>query len=307
MSSLTNLGQGGNFIHGAPRRLIFGLKQTDALVNNSISIADADTLANWQTKFNNWSYLADTSDKYMATMMIREFTPAEGDQTIWEIEDYRRIMRSANLDISVSMLDNEPAYLAGLRALVSQSIGFNIVTDLDEVIGIKNGTNLELIPIKDGSFHVPFHKLGGYTEGSKNVISFRADSGTNLDNLVAVTMTDGDVTSDTDFFSLRTSTATVSSPAVTGCVFTPSEVRVDPSDPGTTKLISGITFGMITFRDQADQSAVTLAAAGSLTYNSSTGAYTVNESTLLTTLHSYAIEIAMPRYDIVFTNLCVIP
>jgi len=307
MSNLTNIGIDLGFIHDSIGRMIICLTTDDSGTTNKISLSNAAAIANWQTQFNQYAFLSDASDKYVPTPILREVVKEEGEATFWEVEDYKRKMRNADVDISASLLDPSPYILKNLAEYEDETISaWFITTDtIPKAIGILDGTDLKPFPIKVNSFSVPNYSPGGYEEGSRNVFTFRLNSGADLNSIVSVAIADADVTDDTDFFSLRTSSATISSPALTGCVFTPTVDDVDPTAPATDINITGIVFGEVVFRDRANDSTVSLADANSISYSS--GAYTVNEAGLLTTGHTYDIETSHSGYDVVFTNACVVP
>jgi hypothetical protein len=294
------------FTHAPIRRLIFCLTTKDAGTANVISLSNAAVLANWQTLFNTYAFAADPSVKFMASPLVREFAKADVEAVFWEIEDYKVKMHNPYADCTFAILDPSPYIMKNLREMESDTISVFLITEDCEAIGIKDGTDLKPIPIKVGSFSVPPYNPRGYSEGSKNVISFRLNAFDDLDNLCAVTIASADVYDESDFFSLRTCVGTVASPAVTGCTITPVVTDVDPSAPATAIPVTGIVYGEITFTMTTTPfTVVSLAAAGSLTYLS--GVYTVNEAVLLTAAKSYTLKISHSGYDIVPSGLVVVP
>jgi hypothetical protein len=306
MSNLTNIGVDLGFTHAPIRRLVFCLTSNDSGVANVLTLSNAAVLANWQAKFNTYAFAADTSLKFMASPLVREFAKADVEAVWWEVEDYKVKMHNPNVDVTFSILDPSPYILKNMAALEDDLVSVFLITENCEAIGIKDGANLKPIPIKSGSLSVPPYNPRGYSEGSKNVISFRLNVYNDLNSLVAVTIASADVNDDTDFFSLRSCTATVTVPATTGCVITPVVDDVDPSAPGTAIPVTGIVHGEITLTDQAAPYTVkSLAGSGSLTYLS--GVYTVNESSLLTSGHTYTLKISHAGYDLVPNVSVVVP
>jgi hypothetical protein len=304
MATLPNLGIDLGFTNSSIRRMIFCLTTNDSGSANVISLSNAAVLANWQTQFNQYDHLTDNSDRFVCTPTLREVSKADSEPEFWEVEDYKRKMREGNADISASLLDVSPYILANLKAFEDQEISVFFIDEDCKAIGIKSGTDLKPFPIKSGSFSCPNWSPGGYTEGSRNVFTFRLDAASDLNSVVGVTIASADVYDDTDFYSLRDASATVSSPAVTGCSFTPTVDDTDPDAPGTAINIAGIVYGEIVFKDQAGGNE-SLASADSLTYLA--GVYTVNEAALLTAGHTYDIQISHAGYNVVFTNACVVP
>jgi hypothetical protein len=293
---IPNIGTNRGFTHGAIRRVGFVLKSTAAGTDNLISIADADTLANWQAKQNVWDHSADTSLRVLWTSILYKATSTPGDPVVWEVEDFKEEMRAGVEDMAFSLLNPSPQYMDRLIAIKGQILAVWFMTEYDEALGMKDTANLKPLPIQTGSLSIPNYKTRGYAEGSENIWSFRLLSGVDKNRMIKVTVTDGDVTSDEDFYSLEPATGTIASPAVTGCTITPVCDNYTPNDPATAIPVTGITHGMITFVDRASGTTKTLAGAGSLTYLS--GVYTINESALLTTAHAYDVQIAMPRYQV---------
>jgi hypothetical protein len=295
--AISNIGINRGFTHGAIRRVGFILKSTTAGTDNLISIADADTLANLQAKQNVWDHSADTSLRLLWTSIVYKATSTPGDPVTWEVEDFKEEMRAGVEDMAFSLLNPSPQYMDRLIALKASVLGVYFLTEYDELLGMKDGVNIKPFPVQFGSLSIPNYKTRGYSEGSENIFSFRLLSGVDKNKMISVVVDDGDVTSDEDFFSLEPATGTIGAPAVTGCTITPVCDNYNPTDAaGTAIPVTGITYTMITFVDQADDSEVTLAAAGSLTYTG--GVYTVNEAALLTTAHVYDVEIEMPRYQV---------
>ena len=306
MSNLTNLGLDLGFTQSAIRRMIFCLTTNDSGTANKISLSNAAVLANWQTQFNQYAHLSDASDKFVCSPLVREVSKADTEAVFWEVEDYKRKMRNGDADISFSLLDPSPYILKNLKELEDETISVYMIDEDCKAIGVKDGTDLKPLPIKIGSFSSPNWSPGGYTEGSRNVVTFRLDSATDLNSVVAVTIASADVYDNSDFFSLRTCTGTVASPAVTGCTITPVVDDVDPEAPATAIPVVGIVYTEITFTlTTTPFTVVSLAAAGSLTYLS--GVYTVNEVSLLTADKSYTLKISHSGYDIIPSGLVIVP
>lgn len=304
MAGLLNLGSDLGLKHGPIRRLIFTLTKDDAGADNVIPLSNAAAIANWKMQFDKYSHLSDYSDRFVPTPLVREFTKEDVEAIEWEVEDYKRIMRPGDVDILFSLLDNAPYILKNLKVWEDYTISVWPVSEDNKVLGILSGTDLKPFPIKVNSLGVPYWSPGGYEEGSRNVVSFRVNAATDMNLVVAVTIADGDVTSSSDFYSLRNATATVATPAVTGCDFTPTVTDVDPDDPTAVIPIAGIVFGEVIFTDDDGVSGDTsLAAAGSISYLA--GVYTVNEAGLLVSGHSYTMKISHSGYDITVATVTI--
>lgn len=304
MAGLSNLGKDLGLIHDPIRRLIFCKTLDDSGSENVISLTDAVVLANWQTQFDQYSHLSDYSDRFVPTPKVRQVSKDDLEPEYWEVEDYKRKMRNGYADLNFSLLDPSPYILGNLAPWEDETLSVFMLSEDAKVIGILDGSNLKPLPIKDGSFSVPNWSPGGYDEGSTNVVTFRLDSATDLNSVVAITIASADATSDSDFYSLRDSSMVIDNEAVTGCTFAPTVDDVDPEAPGTSIPITGILHSEITFKDQATPfTEVTLAASGSLTYSG--GVYTVNEAALLTTGHTYDLLIEHSGFDIIKQDVVV--
>ena len=294
--AIANIGINRGFTHGAIRRVGFCLKTITAGTDNYISLANAAAIANWQAKQNVWDHSADPSLRVLWTTIIYKATSTPGDPVVWEIEDFKEQMRAGTEDMAFSVINPSPQYMDRLIDLKNDTIAVYFLTEYNEVLGMKDGANMKPFPLQFGSLSIPNYKTRGYSEGSENIFSFRLLSGTDKNRMCKVVVADGDVTSDEDFYSLEPATGTIGSPATTGCTITPVCDNYDPDDPGTSIPVTGITYGLITFVDQADDSPHTLTGAGNLTYLS--GVYTVNQAAILTSGHVYDVQIDMPRYQI---------
>lgn len=304
MSTIANIGYDLGLNHGPIRRLVFCLTTNDSGTANVLSLANAAAIANWRTKFNTYNFAADTSVKFVPTPLCYEAAFEDGEPTYWEIEDYRRTMRQAPSDMVFSLLDPSPYILKNLADLEDSVVSVFFITSDNKAIGIKDGTDLKPLPLQANSLSVPYYKPAGYDVGSQNIVRFRLSSGSDRNNIVAVTIADGTVTDVADFFSLRAGTGTVASPATTGCVITTALTDVNPSAPATAIRMTGMVYGEITFTMTTTPFTIkSLAGAGSLTEVS--GVYTINESALLTSGKSYTAKISKSGFDIVCDTVTV--
>lgn len=308
MSYLQNIGTNRGFTYGAIKRFIFTKTTTDGGTANRILISAADTLANWQALFNVHKTDADPSTKYMPSPLVRAVGKEDTEPVFFELEDYRTKMRNAYADINFTLLDMEPYIYGNMRNLEDEVVSVFMVGENGEMIGKKNGLYLEPIPIKLGSFNVPFYPFRSFEAASQGVGSFRLGAGTDLDSIVAVTLTSGDVFDSLDFYSLIDVSGAVTDPAVTGCDIILTVDDTDANAPGDEIYLTDtdVAFGDITFTDQDGVSGdVTLAASGSLSYNSTTKKHTINEAALLTTGHTYTCKIPIDKYDITVADVVI--
>jgi hypothetical protein len=304
MSTTPNIGADLGLNHGPIRRLVFCLTNKDSGEANVIPLADAASIANWRTRFNTFYHASDPSVRFVPTPLVYQVGFEDGEPTYWEVEDYRRTMRQATSDLNFSLLDPSPYILKNLANLEDSILSVFFITSDNKAIGMKDGTNLKPLPIQANSLSVPYYKPSGYDVGSDNVVSFRLSSGADRNNIVAVTIADGQVTDSADFFSLRAATGVVSSPATTGCVINITLDDVNPADPGTAIPVTGIVHGEVKFvLQESPYTEVSLASAASLTVVG--GQLTINEADLLTTQKVYLPKISHNGYDIVCGTVTV--
>lgn len=300
---LTNPGYNRGYNPGRTVRLIFTQTLNDSGTTNQITLADAAAKANWLAKFDIPEFETNEDEKFIATCLVYEFTQEESEAINWEVEDYVQEMVPAPVDNVYSLINVSPYMVKNMETWKSSNISVYKVTDTNYAEGMLNGTYLKPYPIQPGSFRVQNYKGRGYQEGSKTLVRYRLLAGTDMNETVGVSIADANYADDTQFFSLINATGVITTPAVTGCVATITCDDVNPAAPSTAIAVSGIAYTEITFRDQADDSTVTLAASGSI---SQVGAVlTINEAALLTTGHTYTLEIRKSQYNIVCGDVVV--
>jgi hypothetical protein len=283
MAELANIGLNRGLIYQSIKRFVICLTKTDSGTTNVISMSDAAEIANWQALFDTRSWDTDPSVKFVPTSLVREVVKEDTEPVFFEVEDYKVKMRNAVVDISFSFLDPEPGVLERMATYEDQSISVFPITEDNKALGIIDGTDLKPIPIKDGSLSVPNYNPRGYEEGSRNVVTMRLNSGSDMNSLGYVEIADADVFSDSDFYSLydATMTETSGSPTTSGGTFTITLDDVDPSSPATTQNVTGVVYTEVLVKKQGAGSFVALAASGSI--SESANVYTINETDVFAT------------------------
>lgn len=305
MSNLANPGYNYKFIPEETRRFIFCLTHKTDGTENYITLADAVTLANWQTLFNTYNFASDPAIKFICSPMVFGVTPEQAESKAFDENNYFRKLADGDYDVSAMLYDVCPSTIAALKDLENYNVSVYMVTTETQVQGRSDGTNL--IPIKIQNTDVQDYKITSSDGVSQVVMKFRLKTANEMNSLVAVTIASADVTSDVDFFSLRDVTGTVDTPAVTGCNVILALDDLNPSDPSTAIYLTDslIAFGDITFTDQADDSDVTLADGDSLSYDSATKKHTINEAALLTAGHTYTLKVSESGYDVTCGDVVV--
>ena len=160
----------------------------------------------------------------------------------------------------------------------------------------KDGT--DLVPLEIEGLNVPNFNIKSAETPSIELVKFRIKFPKHMNALTSVEITDGDVMDDGDFYSLVDVTTTITSPATTGCVAALETTRYGDA-------VTGFVFGDFIFYDNvAPTVAIPLANAESLV-ESPDGTYTISETGLLTTGHTYLLKISHSKYDVaVGTVVC---
>lgn len=305
-SNLPNVGYDFTFKPEEIRRFMFVLYKKDDNTLNKVTHAGAVLKATWTALFDLPNFSDDTSGKVVVTPMCFGGGAVAGEPVAFDQNGYFRVLQDGSVDFEFTFYDIAPKLVGQMKDLQNFSIAAWPVTNDTRVMGIKDGADLK--PIRIQNLTVP-----NYTPPTREAVAtltckFRLETGSDMNNMVAVSMTDADVNDDSDFYSLRDVSVTVGTPATTGCTLVFTMDDVDPSAPGTTLYLtsSSVLHSSIKFADRAGGADISLAGAGSLTYDASTHTFTVNESALLTTQHTYDVKVTVSGFDIA-TGAVVVP
>lgn len=304
-SKLPNIGYNYTFKPEEIRRFMFCFYKKDDNTLNKVSLSNAVLKATWTTLMDTYNFAADCSVKVVPTPLCFGAGAVSGEPTAFDTNGYFRVLQDGAVDFEFIFYDVAPAIARQMKSLADYALAVYPVTQDTRVLGVKDGT--DLVPLRVQNLTVP-----NYTPPTRESVAqlsckFRLDTGSAMNSLVAVTIASADVTDDSDFYSLRDVTGTVGSPATTGCTFVLAYNDTDPSAPGTALYLSdsNIAFGDIAFADAAGGADKVLAGAGSLSYVAATHTFTVNESALLTSGHTYTLKIAESGFDIVCGSVAV--
>jgi len=297
---MDNLGISVGLAIKSARRLIICPTYDDSEAVNDIAISslvsNAVPIAVLQALYDKWWHI-DTDNKMMATPQLSEFTFTDNDPVKSESEWYSRVLQDGTRDVSFVFNDITPRVIAQLRLLsVSGLFSFYIVTSDDRLIGKFDGTNLVPFQIQSGSIYVGSKKLPGYTEHAKDVITFRMNEANAMDEMFAIPISGGYVTSDAAHWSLEDATCTPSSQTVDGVtltvVKTARNVETGVQDP-----VTGILFTEVA----ADATDGTDDEVPALTANweeTSDGVYVWDETGVFTSGKTYTVKISKSKVDV---------
>lgn len=278
----------------------FLTRRTDANgTKKSIAYTDAVAIANWQTLFDTYNFDTDPTDKVVPLVKNYNFVQTNENEIVFSEDTYKKTIFKGDETIVMQFNSISPEYVAVLDGYSDIDLAAYLSDENGSMFGwSQDGVNVYPFSIEDwkvGNFNFPGETISieaaSYQFADTNELKYIVKVEVLDTDSVKVNMSQklGDV-----IYSLQDAVIVVSSPALTGCVFTFKTVEPITADAID---ITGVAYGDITFVDQADDTQVTLASADKLTYNSATGEYTVNEAALLTTGHTYDLEIRDSPWD----------
>jgi len=298
-SNLPNPGSGDcPLVMSEIRRFMFVAQIKEDGTENYISQADAAAIANWQTLFDKPAFGSDFLEKVVPTNIIFGAMSEQDEAAEYNEGGFYKKLADGTYFIKYKMIDVVAQYLKEFKVLENRSIAVYLADNDSRIWGKDDGT--DLYPLKIGNIKVPDFQLQTREAPSMVEISFTIENPDDMNDLISVTVADGNVHSDSDFYSLIDATGTVSSPAITGCqVIAITDRHGDP--------ITGIVWGDVAFRDQATPfTAYTLASTDKWdTTDQDQGIYIADETALLTAGKTYTLELAHDGYDITCGDVVV--
>lgn len=296
-SNLPNLGKGDcKLSMTTVRRFLFTSKYKEDGTENRILKTDAITLANWQTLFDKPAFSTSKLEKVVPSpwMQLPVFTPS--DPEVYDEDGNYQKIKDGNKDVTAELQGVVPALVGAFKGMEQQTISIYMLDDESQVWGEDDG--LYIKPLEITGLNVDDFNPRSYNDISREVVRFRFKYPNKLNSLIEAVIASSNAEDDNDFYSLIDSDQVITSPAITGC-----QTVIDTDR--YAEAVTGITYTAFNFVDQADSSSTTLAGAGSLT-ESPDGTYVVNEAALLTTGHTYDLQITFSGYDIA-TQEVVVP
>jgi hypothetical protein len=251
-----------------------------------------------QALYNTYQHAADPLVKHAATPQLSEFTVTDVDAQESTSEWYKAVMQLGERDCSFILNDVAPHVMGQLALLTAAgALSFYMIT-ADDYLGCKqDATHFIPLQIQEGSLKVLPYKPRGYSEHSKNMITFRLNEADAMNGLVYQKISGGYVTSDSDHFSLIDCTCTVSSITTGGATFTIKRTFANPMAPSIDVPVTGILFTEMAAvgTDVSDDEA----PAATENWTSSTaGVYVWAETGVFTSGKTYRVKISHPRIDV---------
>ena len=295
--TLPNLGSGDCKLQiGLIRRICFVSQKKEDNSKNTISLATAVALATWQALFDIPGFETNPLEKIVPSDKIYLALSEQEDPVTYDEDGYYKKLKDGNYNITFQLNELYPDKIRAYKELELANVAVWLIDADGKIWGIKNGVNLDPIPLLN--FAVENFNLQSTEIISKEAVVMRLENSEDMNALTYVELASGNPLSESDFYSLIDVDTAISTPAVTGCIVTLDTERYDEA-------VTGFVFGdFIFYGDTAPTGAITLAGAGSLTEVA--GVYTVNESSLLTTGHTYTLKIRHDGYDVA-TGSVVVP
>jgi len=300
VTSLTNPGNYCKVEIDEIRRILFVSKYKEDGSINKILKTDADEVTNWQTLFDKYNFSSDVLEKVVPSPLVWGFTDEQTDNVVDDANGYLEKLADGDYNITFEHLRLPPYSIQQYKEMESGTVAVYFIDADNRLWGKDDSTYIA--PVEVEGLQVNNFAFQTREKASKNSVSFRIKNSRDMNALNSILISDADVTSDEDFYSLIDATNTISSPATTGCVAVIGTSYL--SNEGVAVAVTGIEYTAFTFVDQADLSTVTLAASGSLV-ESPDGTYTISEVALLTTAHTYNLQVAVSGYDIEIGSVVV--
>jgi len=276
---------------------------------NSFTIEQAGLIANWQAKFDKKAFESDVLTKIVPIDEVANCVQAKEGEIVFAENRHTRTLYKGDNNFTFEIFDHFPEFIAGLQAMEGKNLAFYFVDFNGKVYGKTDGTNFLPIPVE--GFNVDEFVFPTGDAGSRVPAKFKIKNNSDLNKAYQVTVLDADgeiidmsAKLGTNVYGQRTTTNVITGEAVTGCVMDIKTVTLADKD---AQPILGIAYAEVVFVDQDGISSnIPLTAAGDITYNAITKFWTINKAALLTTAHTYKLQIKTSGYDIP-DSLVVIP
>ncbi len=288
------------------RHLLTSRIKEDGSLNN-IAASDAVLITNWQTLFAKYKFDTDAMTKVVPLVENHNFVQTNENPIVFSEDEYRRTIFDGDEDVTMEFFEVTPELIASLKTYEDVDLASYLSDINGSLIGwTPDGVNL--YPFDLEGFNVQNFKFPG-EDVSREPATYRFNDPTQLNKaaIVDVLDTDGNKVNMSQklgdaIYHLLDCTNVVDTPAVTGCNFTAKTAELITSDAVS---ITGITYDEIALVNSSTGVVTSLAASGSLTYNSTTEKYTINEATLLTSGQTYYLRISHSKFDIAQASVIV--
>jgi hypothetical protein len=276
-------------------QLVFTSTYDNTGALNKIALSDAVTLANWQAKFNIFNFSATPLSKFVPTGRWHLIQPDQQDAVTVDEGGYYVKLAEGRFDYTGKWNNPSPYQVKQLKEMETGDVSIYMIDADGRIFGRKEGT--DLYPIALQMFMVQNYNPGSYEAQAAVMIGMSLENPKDMNDLWAVELASGNPNSQNDFYNLINCSATVSTPAVTGCIV---DIAIDETGDAVTGLATSGTTEYTKWKFvSAAGVVVSLAADTSVTESSTVpGRYTVNEATLLTSGTTYSLQISIAPFDI---------
>jgi hypothetical protein len=272
------------------KRLGFVARYKEDGTKNTITQANAALLAQWQIKFNKKNFAADVLEKVVPSPVVYGLISEQGDQKMFDESGYLQKLADGDYGLTFMMYNVDPVVIKSMKDFEKKVISTWLWDADTRVWGVRNSTNID--PFEVLNIAVSNPGLASLERPSDVKVTLRLKDPSQLVDMMSVQVATGDVMSDSDFYGLIDGTATITSPATTGCVATIATDSAWGADA-----ITGIAYTAVNFYDNVAPTVAIPVAIGEWT-ESPAGTYTANKAGLLTTGHTYLLKITHNKFDI---------
>lgn len=300
-SPLPNIGSRCRFSTAEIHQLIFASIYDDSGALNKISLANAVTLANWKAKFDVYNFSATPLAKFVPTGRLHLIQPDQQEAITVDEGGYIEQLADGRYDISARWNNPSPYQVKKIKELQTKGIAIYMVDADGRIMGKTDGTDLYPLPLQ--MFSSSNYNFKSYETQAHIDLMMSLANSRDINDLWGVELSSGNPNSVNDFYSLLDCTATVSTPAVTGCVV---DIKLSETSEAVSGLAAGTSYTKWKFVKVSDGTVVSLAADTSLTESTTVpGRYTVNEAALLTSGAAYMLQISISPFDIAEATVTV--
>ena len=295
---LPNLGSGScDLVQGEQKRVFpTSTKKEDGTLNKML-LTDAPTLANWQILFDKPNFSDSALEKVVPTDIVFETKQENGEPVNFDQGGFFKKLANGDAKITFVVYDKVAQYVKKMYEMADKNLSIYLGDDKNQMGGKKDG--LYLVPIKVQTMSVTPFTIANREAPATSTVTIQLKNPLDMNDFWMVEVTDGDMSEDSDFYSLNDVNTTISIPATTGCVAALATDRYGVA-------VSGLVYTDFNFYDAiAPAVAIPLTASTELT-ESPDGTYTINKASLLTLGHTYTLKITGDTYDIA-TGKVVVP
>jgi len=286
---LPNFGSGSCQVDlGEIKRFMFTSYKKEDNTINSITLADAAAIANWQTLFDKPNFSDSVLEKVVPTDIVFGAKQENGEDVVFEENGFFEKLANGDVKFTAVLNTKVANYIKKVAEMTGKDISMYTADTKNQVGGESDGTNLIPLRIQPGGMSVTVFKARDRETSSQSTLTIMLSDPKQMNDFDVVEVTDGNVMDDSDFYSLIDATCTISGQVATKCTVTLLTKRY------TTVPVSGIT--VVASFEAFDAVAPTLAIPATIV--SETGSTGVYEVTVPIPAATYTMEVTHDTFDI---------